>query len=262
MRILHTMLRVGDLDKSLAFYTEVLGMRLLRRSDFLWQARFVWDNVNAHWNDWVVKFSGERQARMLEGLGFGATDWKHLAMMLGGYASEFVYFGDLTTGASDDLKRATKLAHDMVTRYGMSEALGARTYGDPSDEIFLGRDYHVQRNYSDKTAEEIDREVKRLVEEAKETAREILTKNRDKIEVIVAELLLKETIEKERFEELPDVDGICYRCESSTGGARCADIGLKTDCSACSDSKTCEFMELTVYLANGEKFEQSCYNCG
>ncbi|HBG60401.1 MAG: hypothetical protein A2Y03_00350 [Omnitrophica WOR_2 bacterium GWF2_38_59] len=63
-------------------------------------------------------------------------------------------------------------------------------------------------------------------------------------------------------EELPDVDGICYRCESSTGGARCADIGLKTDCSACSDSKTCEFMELTVYLANGEKFEQSCYNCG
>ncbi len=125
-----------------------------------------------------------------------------LAMMLGGYASEFVYFGDLTTGASDDLKRATKLAHDMVTRYGMSEALGARTYGDPSDEIFLGRDYHVQRDYSDKTAEEIDQEVKRLVEEAKETAREILTKNRDKIKVIVAELLQKETIEKERFEEL------------------------------------------------------------
>ncbi|MBU1996157.1 MAG: hypothetical protein KKD07_04275 [Candidatus Omnitrophica bacterium] len=64
------------------------------------------------------------------------------------------------------------------------------------------------------------------------------------------------------IEDLPDVEGICYRCESSDGGTRCADIGLKTDCSSCSDSKTCEFMELTVYLANGEKFEQSCYNCG
>ncbi len=65
--------------------------RLLRRSGFLWQARFVWDNVNAHWNDWVVKFSEERQARMLEGLGFGATDWKHLAMLLGaGLAASFV----------------------------------------------------------------------------------------------------------------------------------------------------------------------------
>ena len=63
-------------------------------------------------------------------------------------------------------------------------------------------------------------------------------------------------------EDLPDFEGTCYRCESSSGGARCSDIGLKTDCSKCEDSSTCEFMELTVYLADGEKFEQSCYNCG
>lgn len=125
-----------------------------------------------------------------------------LAMMLGGYVSEFVHFGDLTTGASDDLKRATKLAHDMVTRYGMSEALGARTYGNPSEEVFLGRDYHSQRDYADSTAEAIDREVKNLIEDARKTATELLKQNRDKIEIIVKELLEKETIEKERFETL------------------------------------------------------------
>lgn len=63
-------------------------------------------------------------------------------------------------------------------------------------------------------------------------------------------------------EHLPEVEGACYRCEASTGGARCSDIGLKSDCSKCEDSSRCEFMELTVYLADGEKFEQSCYNCG
>ena len=125
-----------------------------------------------------------------------------MAMMLGGCVSEDVHFGDITTGASDDLKRATKIAKDMITRYGMSKSLGARTYGNPSDEVFLGRDYHSQKDYSDKTAEDIDKEIRTLVEDAKVTANKIITENRDKIEIIVAELLEKETIEKERFEEL------------------------------------------------------------
>jgi cell division protease FtsH len=131
-----------------------------------------------------------------------ATFIDDMAMMLGGYVSENVHFDDLTTGASDDLKRATEIAKNMVTRYGMSDALGARTYGNPSDEIFLGRDYHAMQDYSDKTADEIDKEVRRLVENAKDTATKIITENRDKIETIARELLEKETIEKERFEEM------------------------------------------------------------
>lgn len=125
-----------------------------------------------------------------------------MAMMLGGYVSESAYFNDITTGASDDLKRATEIAKNMITRYGMSDNLGARTYGNPSEEIFLGRDYHTLQDYSDKTAEEIDKEIRMLVENAKATAQKIINENHDKIELIVKELLEKETIEKERFEEL------------------------------------------------------------
>ncbi|MBI2484937.1 ATP-dependent zinc metalloprotease FtsH [Candidatus Uhrbacteria bacterium] len=125
-----------------------------------------------------------------------------MAVFLGGYVSESLHFGDVTTGASDDLKRATALARDLVTRYGMSEALGARTYGSASQEIFLGRDYHEMRDYSDATAEAIDQEILRLVEEAKGRARKIIEENRDKMKIIADELLVKETIEKERFEEL------------------------------------------------------------
>lgn len=125
-----------------------------------------------------------------------------LAMMLGGYVAEYTFYSDLTTGASDDLRRATKLARDMVTRFGMSEELGPRTYGNPQEEVFMGRDYHTMQDYSDKTAEAIDNEVRRLVGEAKDTAHRIIDENRDKMETIVKELLEKETIEKERFEAL------------------------------------------------------------
>ncbi|MDA1038572.1 MAG: ATP-dependent zinc metalloprotease FtsH [bacterium] len=125
-----------------------------------------------------------------------------MAMMLGGYVSEEINCGDLTTGASDDLKRATKLARGMVTQYGMSEKMGARTYGNGTQEVFLGRDYQAQSDYSDKASELIDEEIMRYVEDAKKTAQKIIGENRDKIQLIVDELLLKETIEKERFEEL------------------------------------------------------------
>ncbi|MCH8049167.1 ATP-dependent zinc metalloprotease FtsH [Patescibacteria group bacterium] len=123
-----------------------------------------------------------------------------LAMMLGGYAAESEIFGDITTGASSDLKKATKVAKKIVTQYGMSEKLGPRTYGERDDLIFLGKEIHENRDYSEKAAQEIDEEVMGLLDSALETARKIIRKHREHLEKIVNILLDKETIEKEEFE--------------------------------------------------------------
>jgi cell division protease FtsH len=122
-----------------------------------------------------------------------------LAMILGGYVAETEIFGDLTTGASNDLQRATQLAIELVTQYGMSDALGPRTYGEHEEMIFLGKQIHENRNYSEKTAERIDEEINILLNNAKETARAIIRKERPRIDAIVKHLLEKETIEKEEF---------------------------------------------------------------
>jgi cell division protease FtsH len=122
-----------------------------------------------------------------------------LAMMFGGYAVEKLIFGDdmLSTGPSSDLRNATKTAKDMVTRYGMSEKLGPRTFGEHEEMIFLGKEIHEQRDYSDKTAEEIDKEIKVLVENAEKRANTIVVANREKMDLLVQELMEKETIEQE-----------------------------------------------------------------
>jgi cell division protease FtsH len=127
-----------------------------------------------------------------------------LAVSLGGYVAETDIFGkdNLTTGASSDLRKATNLARRLVTDYGMSEILGPRTYGEKDEMIFLGKEVHHQRDYSEKVAETIDAEVSRLLTEAMATARQILTDNRAKLDKIASELLEKETIEKEAFEKL------------------------------------------------------------
>lgn len=122
-----------------------------------------------------------------------------LAMMFGGYTVEKLIFGDdmLSTGPSSDLRNATKTAKDMVTRYGMSTKLGPRTFGEHEEMIFLGKEIHEQRDYSDKTAEEIDKEIKVLVEEAEKRANTIVLANRTKMDELVKELMEKETIEQE-----------------------------------------------------------------
>lgn len=125
-----------------------------------------------------------------------------MAMMLGGYAAEREVYDDFTTGASNDLEKATHLARKLVTRYGMSDKMGPRTYGQSQDLIFLGRDIHENRDYSEQTAEDIDKEVTRLLTEARETATRIIQENRPALEKIVTLLLEKETIEKEAFEAL------------------------------------------------------------
>jgi len=125
-----------------------------------------------------------------------------LAVMLGGFTTEQEVYGDVTTGASSDLKQATHLAREMITRYGMSSDLGPRTFGESEEMVFLGREIHEPRNYSEKTAERIDAEIDRLIRGAMETARGIIRTERVKLDRVVEELLKKETIEKEAFEAL------------------------------------------------------------
>ena len=124
-----------------------------------------------------------------------------LSVLLGGYVAEKMIFGDVTTGPSNDLERATKLARGIVTQYGMSE-LGVRTFGKHEDLIFLGREVAKEKDYSEKTAEEIDRVVSKFLREAQERTEEILTKKKDVLKKIADKLLEQETIEKEEFDAI------------------------------------------------------------
>lgn len=121
---------------------------------------------------------------------------------LGGRAAEELVFNQFTTGASNDLEKVTYWARMMVTRYGMSEALGPRTFGGGSGSVFLGRDMFEQRDYSEQAAEEIDNEVRRILQTAYSRARNILSENRDKLDNLVKILLDQETLDRQQFEEL------------------------------------------------------------
>jgi cell division protease FtsH len=125
-----------------------------------------------------------------------------LAVMLGGHAAEKQIFGEVSTGAHNDLKRATNLARRMITDYGMSETMPPRTFGDRGDMIFLGRELHEQRDYSEKVAERIDEEISLMIGNALETAKTVITKHKNKLEAIVKVLLEKETIERDEFKIL------------------------------------------------------------
>src|SRR3989339_590151 len=124
-----------------------------------------------------------------------------LAMMMGGYVAEKMIYGEneISTGPSSDLRNATSTARAMVTAYGMSDKLGPRTFGKSDDMIFLGREIHEQVDYSDKTAEVIDSEVLRLVNEARERAEKLLTEKRPEMEKLVVVLMEKETVEQEEI---------------------------------------------------------------
>jgi cell division protease FtsH len=122
-----------------------------------------------------------------------------LASLLGGRAAEEIIFNEVTTGASNDLERATKLARAMVTQYGMSEKLGPLTFGEKEELIFLGRQISDQRNYSEEVARQIDREVRRLIDEAYQTAKQILIHNRDKLAELAERLVREETIDAASF---------------------------------------------------------------
>lgn len=126
-----------------------------------------------------------------------------LAMMLGGYVVEKLVFGDdmISTGPSSDLKNATQVAQNMVTRYGMS-ALGTRTFGDHPEMVFLGGGMPEQKDYSEKTAEAIDKEVSNFLAEAEKRAKEVVVSHRQQLEDMTKELMEKETIEQEDIERI------------------------------------------------------------
>jgi cell division protease FtsH len=124
---------------------------------------------------------------------------KRLAMALGGHAAEELIFGEMSTGPSDDISKVTKLARAMVTRYGMSERLGPRTFGQKEELVFLGREISEQRDYSEKVAEEIDDEVRHIIELAHELARQILRDNKDKLVQLAEKLIEVETLEGEQL---------------------------------------------------------------
>jgi len=125
-----------------------------------------------------------------------------LATMLAGHGAEDLTFGEMTTGSESDIEQATKIARRMVMEYGMSDRLGPRTFGRREELVFLGREVSEQKDYSEKTAEEIDEEVQGLIQRAYVVAKEILTQNRAKLVQVAEALIANETIEGEELEEL------------------------------------------------------------
>ncbi len=127
---------------------------------------------------------------------------EEIISLLGGRVAEQLALGDISTGASNDIERATNIAKSMVTRYGMSEALGARTFGDQSNEVFIGLDYGHTVDYSQDTAAMIDREIKRIIDECYQRCTEILTQHMDHLNQVAELLLEKEKIEADEFDAL------------------------------------------------------------
>ena len=118
-----------------------------------------------------------------------------LVVSMGGRVAEEIVFGDVTNGARGDIKMATRLARKMVCEWGMSEKMGMVEYGEHEDYVFLGRDISRARDYSEATAEQIDQEVRKLIDDAYGRAKEILLANREKLEVIAKALLEYETLD-------------------------------------------------------------------
>jgi len=125
-----------------------------------------------------------------------------IAVSMGGMVAEKQIFNEATTGASNDIKVATDLARRMVTVYGMSDKLGPMTFGDRHEMVFLGKELHEQKNYSDKVASKIDEEVKGIIDQSYKTAVDIVKKYSDKLKQIAERLIEKETIEREEFDQI------------------------------------------------------------
>ena len=120
-----------------------------------------------------------------------------LAVFMGGRVAEEIFCDDITTGASNDLERATKMARAIVTQYGMSAELGTQVFGQPNHEVFLGRDYGNTQDYSEETAKRIDDEVARIMKDAHDRAYEILVSHREQMDLMASVLLERETVEGE-----------------------------------------------------------------
>ena len=125
-----------------------------------------------------------------------------ITTLLGGRVAEEIIFGDITTGASNDIKRATTTARAMVMQYGMSEKMGLIAYGDEGDEVFIGRDLAHTRSYSEEVAKDIDQEIHGIIDGCHKKAREIILEHEDVLHKCAALLLEKEKVQRDEFEAL------------------------------------------------------------
>ena len=130
--------------------------------------------------------------------------YDEISMILGGrVAEELVYGADcVSTGASNDIEKVTGIARKMVTQWGMSDKMGTMAYGKSQEHVFMGRDFGQTRDFSDEIAADIDKEMKRIVDERYAVAKQLLSENRDMLEFISQTLLEKETLDEKEFEEL------------------------------------------------------------
>jgi cell division protease FtsH len=143
-----------------------------------------------------------------------------LAYALGGHVAELIIFGEVTTGASNDIERVTKIARSMVTEYGMSDRIGPVALGKKEELVFLGRDFNEHRNYSEETAREVDEEVRRIVQEAFDRAYNVLLQNKTRLIMISERLIREETLEGPLFEALfnQPIEGEQYESPSILAG--------------------------------------------
>lgn len=125
-----------------------------------------------------------------------------IAIMFGGRIAEELFMNQMTTGASNDFERATQLARDMVMRYGMSDAMGPMVYGENEGEVFLGRSITTHKNLSEATMQQVDAEIRRIIDQQYGLARKLLEDNRDKVEAMTAALLEWETIDAEQIDDI------------------------------------------------------------
>ncbi len=143
-----------------------------------------------------------------------------LAYALGGHVAELIIFGEVTTGASNDIERVTKIARSMVTEYGMSSRIGPVALGKKEELVFLGRDLNEQRNYSEQTAREVDEEVRSIIQTAFDRAYNILLQNKPRLIMISERLIREETLEGPVFEALfnQPIEGEQYESPSILAG--------------------------------------------
>ncbi|MEN6584555.1 MAG: cell division protein FtsH, partial [Sulfuricella sp.] len=134
---------------------------------------------------------------------------QNIAVLFGGRIAEEVFMGQMTTGASNDFERATEMARRMVTQWGMSDALGPMVYGENEGEVFLGRSVTTHKNVSEATMQQVDKEIRRIIDQQYALARKLIEDNRDKIEVMAKALLEWETIDADQITDI--MDGIAPR---------------------------------------------------
>ena len=137
-----------------------------------------------------------------------------LKVAMGGRVAEEIVLKEISTGESQDIQQASRIARSMIMQYGMSDALGPVAYGESSEhQVFLGRDFSHERTYSEEVANEIDKEVRRLMEEAYEASRTIITENRDKLELIAQGLIAHETLTAKQLDELLTTGNVTFDLE-------------------------------------------------